>query len=137
MAGTSSTPVSGLPSPCPHSDWPATSRSWSLQTRQVLGNIFAISCTASSLPHPWSSDGFQKNKATIYRAVFQPWPSLCQQNAQQQHTQGADFRSAEICLDRGLNVFHFCVYIYIAHKSSENKKPQTHSSAVQTFTMVV
>jgi len=103
-AGTSSTPVSGLRSLCPHSNWPATSWSWSLKTWQVLGNLFATSCTAFLLPQSQSSDSFWKCKATIHRAVCQPWPSRSQQNAQQQHTQGADFRSAEICLDRGLNV---------------------------------
>lgn len=41
-------------------------------------------------PLPQISASFQKSKATVHRAV-----------AQEQHSQGADFRGAQICLDTG------------------------------------
>lgn len=77
---------------CPHSDWPDTSQSWSLKTWQKLGNNFATCFTASFHPLPRALTVFKRAKPLLIE-----FPAV----AQEQHTRGADFRGAQICLDTG------------------------------------
>lgn len=107
-AGTSSTSVSGLPPQdlCPSFSPSCCFSELIIKNAASTGKYFCHFLHSFLASPPHDSDSFQKSKASIHTAAFPAMAPLCQQNSQQQHTQGADFRGAKFCFDRGLSILH-------------------------------